>query len=213
MRRPFSLQTVTAVGHLCPGDIYAIVGYPGIMADPPTVGELLKAQVVTSEQVDGFVEAALKGRLTEEAMLTAAYVLNLALAIRENRFATAVLRDKTTPAGARKKAVRTAILLARAQPARPPAGQALDAASGATDPADQPVADDQTVPGPDVSASWVPVIAMPATTHRRWARTRPFADVSDQTLVHKLRSAALQPHVRDLVRRELALRARPTREK
>lgn len=183
------------------------------MADPPTVGELLKAKIVTTEQVDGLVEAALSGRLTDDAVLTDAYVLNLAVAVRENRFATAVLRDRTTPAGTRKKTVRTAILLARAQPASPPGERALDAAAGTVDPAAQPVADDQTIPGPDVPVPWVPASAMPATVHRRWARTRPFADVSDQTLEHKLRSVALQPHVRDLVRRELALRARPRREK
>ncbi|GJE67746.1 hypothetical protein LNAOJCKE_4979 [Methylorubrum aminovorans] len=183
------------------------------MANPLTVAGLLKAKVVTNEQVDGLVEAVLKGRMTEEAVLTDTYVLNLSMAIRENRFATAVLRDRTTPAGAKEKAVRTAILLARAQPSRPPGEKTCDATSGTADPANQPVCDDQTVPGPDVPASWIPANAKPATVHRRWARTRPFADVSDQTLEHKLRSAALQPHVRDLVRRELAMRARPTHKK
>lgn len=242
------------------------------MADPPTVGELLKAKVVTSEQVEDLAEEVLRGQLMEEAALTAAYVLNLAVAIRENRFATAVLRDKTTSVGARKNAVRTAILLARAQYAGQPEGHAANVASDVPGVSDQPVAHDQNDPAPAGSVALVPVNSipptarsrrgqaqhasqpdghaadvaaknpgssdhlvaygqngpdpamltssplmsansMPATIHRRWAQTRPFAGVSNETLEHKLRSVALQPHVRDLVRRELALRARAMHKK
>jgi hypothetical protein len=55
--------------------------------------------------------------MEEQVDLGEGYALNVAAAVKANAFATAVLRDKTSTKGARRTAVRTAILLARAQKA------------------------------------------------------------------------------------------------
>ena len=88
------------------------------MPDPnPTVGELFKANVVTHDDVNALINAVLDGRMEEQTDLGEGYALNVAAAVKANAFATAVLRDKTSTKGARRIAVRTAILLARAQKA------------------------------------------------------------------------------------------------
>ena len=86
------------------------------MGDPnPTVGELFKINVVTYDDVNALIDAVLDGRMEEQVDLGEGYALNVAAAVKANAFATAVLRDKTSSKGARRTAVRTAILLARAQ--------------------------------------------------------------------------------------------------
>jgi len=88
------------------------------MADScPTVGELIKANVVTHDDVNALIDAVLDGRMEEQADLGEGYALDVATAVKANAFATAVLQDKTSTKGARRTAVRTAILLARAQKA------------------------------------------------------------------------------------------------
>ncbi|PXW53459.1 hypothetical protein [Methylobacterium sp. B4] len=88
------------------------------MADSsPTVGELFKAKVVTHDDLNALVDAVLGGRMEQRAELGEGYTLDVAAAVKANAFATAVLRDKTNTTGARRTAVRTAILLARAQKA------------------------------------------------------------------------------------------------
>lgn len=86
------------------------------MPDPnPTVGELFKANVVTQDDVNALIDAVLGGRMEEQADLGEGYAFDVAAAVKANAFATAVLRDKTSTKGARRTAVRTAILLARAE--------------------------------------------------------------------------------------------------
>ncbi|ACK81057.1 hypothetical protein [Methylorubrum extorquens] len=86
------------------------------MADPnPTVGELFKTNVVTHDDVNALIDAVLDGRMEEQVDLGGGYALNVAAAVKANAFATAVLQDKTSTKGARRTAIRTAILLARAQ--------------------------------------------------------------------------------------------------
>ncbi|CAO4173264.1 hypothetical protein [Methylorubrum aminovorans] len=88
------------------------------MPDPnPTVGELFKAKAVTDDDVTALIDAVLDGRMEERFELAEGYVLDVAAAVKANAFATAVLRDKTSTSGVRRTAVRTAILLARAQKA------------------------------------------------------------------------------------------------
>ncbi|MBK3402676.1 hypothetical protein H0176_22015 [Methylorubrum populi] len=86
------------------------------MADPnPTVGELFKARVVTHDDLNTLIDAVLDGRMEQRAELAEGYTLDVAAAVKANAFATAVVRDKTSTNGARRSAVRAAILLARAK--------------------------------------------------------------------------------------------------
>ncbi|MGA4555142.1 hypothetical protein [Methylorubrum aminovorans] len=88
------------------------------MADSsPTVGELFKAKAVTDEQVSALVDTVLAGQMDERAPIGDEYRVDVAAAVKASAFATAVLRDKTSMAGARRNAARTAILLARAEKA------------------------------------------------------------------------------------------------
>jgi hypothetical protein len=88
------------------------------VSDPnPTVGELFRARVVTHDDLNTLIDAVLDGRMEERAELAEGYTLDVKSAVKANAFATAVLRDKTSTNGARRTAVRTAILLARAQKA------------------------------------------------------------------------------------------------
>ncbi|BAU92448.1 hypothetical protein MPPM_3843 [Methylorubrum populi] len=88
------------------------------MADPsPSVGELFKAKAVTDEQVSALVDAVLAGKLDERAELAEGYALDVAAAVKASLFATSVLADETSKPGARRNAVRTAVLLARAEKA------------------------------------------------------------------------------------------------
>lgn len=81
----------------------------------PTVGELFKAGVVTHDELNTLIDAVLDGRMGERAELAEGYALDVVAAVKANAFATAVLRDKTSTTGARRTAVRAAILLARAE--------------------------------------------------------------------------------------------------
>ena len=81
----------------------------------PTVGDLFKAKAVTDDQGNALVDAVLAGRTDERAELGEGYVLDVAAAVKASPFATSVLRDDTSRPGAKRNAVRTAILLARAQ--------------------------------------------------------------------------------------------------
>ncbi|CAO4154429.1 hypothetical protein [Methylorubrum extorquens] len=83
----------------------------------PTVGELFKANVVTHDDLNALIDAVLAGRMNVREELAEGYTLDVVVAVKANAFATAVLRDKTSSTGARRSAVRTAILLARAQKA------------------------------------------------------------------------------------------------
>ena len=87
------------------------------MPEAPTVGELFKAKAVTDDQVNALVDAILTGQMDEGAPLGDEYRVDIPAAVKASPFATSVLRDKTSRPGAKRNAVRTAILLARAQKA------------------------------------------------------------------------------------------------
>jgi len=80
----------------------------------PTVGELFKAKVVTHDDLNALVDAVLEGRVEERVELGEGYTVDVAAAVKANAFAATALRDKTSTTGARRTAVRTTILLARA---------------------------------------------------------------------------------------------------
>ncbi|KQQ13705.1 hypothetical protein ASF59_19620 [Methylobacterium sp. Leaf121] len=81
------------------------------------MGELFKANVVTHDDLNALIDAVLDGRMEDRVEFAEGYTLDVVAAVKASAFATAVLRDKTSSNGARRNAVRTAILLARAQTA------------------------------------------------------------------------------------------------
>lgn len=89
------------------------------MPDPnPTVGELFKAKAVTDEQVNAALEAYLAKPETDDAHPIAdGYVLDLAAAVGGHGWASQVVGNPESSPGLKRSAVRTAILLARAQKA------------------------------------------------------------------------------------------------
>lgn len=87
------------------------------MADPnPTVGELFKAKAVTDEQVNAAVEVFMKGAETGAYPIADNYSLDLAAAVAGHGWASQVVANPESSPGLKRGAVRTAILLARAQP-------------------------------------------------------------------------------------------------
>ncbi|QIJ76170.1 hypothetical protein GU700_17170 [Methylobacterium sp. NI91] len=88
------------------------------MPDPnPTVGELFKAKAVTDEQVNAAVEAYLVKPETDAHLIADGYVLDLGAAVAGHGWASQVVANPESSPGLRRSAVRTAILLARAQKA------------------------------------------------------------------------------------------------
>ncbi|WP_336488244.1 hypothetical protein [Methylobacterium nigriterrae] len=78
-----------------------------------TIGDLVKAKAVTAGQVEAAVDAYMADPTTTLFQFADECVLDLAAAVKADRHASAVLRDKTVFKGAKRAAVRTAILLAR----------------------------------------------------------------------------------------------------
>ncbi|CAO4145792.1 hypothetical protein [Methylorubrum aminovorans] len=78
-----------------------------------TVRELFKAKAVIDDEVNALVASALAGQINERAKIGDEYRVDVAAAVKASPFATSVLRDKTSMAGAKWNAARTAILLAR----------------------------------------------------------------------------------------------------
>ncbi|QDI83157.1 hypothetical protein E8E01_23460 [Methylorubrum populi] len=88
------------------------------MADPnPTVGELFKAKAVTDEQVNAAVEAYCDNPTTASFAITDCYAINLLDAVTVHDFTRRVLSDPSSSRALKRDAIRTAILLARAQKA------------------------------------------------------------------------------------------------
>ncbi len=88
------------------------------MADPnPTVGELFKAKAVTDEQVNAAVDAYQADPATSAHPIADGYSLDLAAAVAGHGWASQVVGNPESSPGLKRAAVRTAILLARAQKA------------------------------------------------------------------------------------------------
>ncbi|MEN3212211.1 hypothetical protein PUR23_19565 [Methylorubrum populi] len=86
------------------------------MADPnPTVGELFKAKAVTDEQVNAAVEAYLAEPASGMLPIANGYQINVAEAVEAHPFARATLSGESPTPSRKRKAVRAAILLARAE--------------------------------------------------------------------------------------------------
>lgn len=89
------------------------------MADPnPTVGELFKAKAVTDDEVNALVEAYQADPGTSALPIADGYSLDLAAAVAGHGWASQVLANPESSPGLKRAATRTAILLARAAPAR-----------------------------------------------------------------------------------------------
>lgn len=88
------------------------------MPDPsPTVSELLKAKVVTDEQVNAAVEAYLADPGVAERWLAGRYLVDITEAIVAHPFARAALSGAAPSHYRIRSAARSAILKARAQKA------------------------------------------------------------------------------------------------
>ncbi len=86
------------------------------MPDPnPTVGELFKAKAVTDEQVNAAVDAYLDEPDTDAHPIADGYSLDLAAAVAGHGWASQVVANPESSPGLKRGAIRTAILLARAQ--------------------------------------------------------------------------------------------------
>lgn len=83
------------------------------MATGPTISELVKQGVILAADVHEVADAFLTDPTISIVALAAGYVVNVAAAVRRDRFARAILRETTIAWPARQAAVRTAILLAR----------------------------------------------------------------------------------------------------
>ncbi|MBB5765906.1 hypothetical protein ABEV34_11735 [Methylorubrum rhodesianum] len=86
------------------------------MADSsPTVGELFKAKAVTVQQVDAAVEAYLTDLEASAFPIADGYVVDLDSAVAEHFGVSLLVSDEEANTDLKRGAVRTAILLARAQ--------------------------------------------------------------------------------------------------
>ncbi|MGA4550553.1 hypothetical protein [Methylorubrum aminovorans] len=86
------------------------------MPDPnPTVGELFKAKAVTDDGVNAAVEVFMKDPGTDAHPIADGYSLDLAAAVAGHGWASQVVGNPESSPGLKRGAIRTAILLARAQ--------------------------------------------------------------------------------------------------
>lgn len=88
------------------------------MPDPnPTVGELFKAKAVTDEQVNAAVHAFLADVEASTLSIADGYVVDLDAAVAGHFGVSLLVADEEASVNQKREAVRTAILLARAQKA------------------------------------------------------------------------------------------------
>ena len=88
------------------------------MADSSqTVGELFKAKAVSDDQVNAAVDAYLADLGSTAHPIADGYSLDLAVAVAGHGWASQVIANPESSPGLKRGAVRTAILLARAQKA------------------------------------------------------------------------------------------------
>ncbi|MFE1597508.1 hypothetical protein [Methylobacterium sp. ID0610] len=83
------------------------------MADQRTLGELLKANLVSDEDLNAAVSGYLADPTLGPRQIADGITLDITAAVLANRWATDVLADEEMSEAARRNAVRTAILLAR----------------------------------------------------------------------------------------------------
>jgi hypothetical protein len=83
------------------------------MADQRTLGELLKANLVTDEDLNAAISGYLADPTPGARQISEGITLDIAAAVLANRWAIDMLADEGTSEAARRNAVRTAILLAR----------------------------------------------------------------------------------------------------
>ncbi|MFG7486278.1 hypothetical protein [Methylorubrum rhodesianum] len=87
------------------------------MAESPTVGELFKAKAVTDEQANAAVDAYLENPGTTAHPIADGYSLDLGAAVAGHAWASQVVANPESSPGLKRAAIRTAILLARAEKA------------------------------------------------------------------------------------------------
>ncbi|KQQ20248.1 hypothetical protein [Methylorubrum extorquens] len=88
------------------------------MVDPNfTVGELFKAKAVIDEQVNAAVKVYLADPSATAHSIAGGYSLDLAAAVSEHGWASSVVANSESSPTLKRGAVRTAILLTRAQKA------------------------------------------------------------------------------------------------
>ena len=83
------------------------------MAENPTVGELLKAEVIASDEIGAAVDAWLEKPDVGPYHVGSGYLLDLAAAVRAHPFSNAVLSSEHATPSRKRKAARAAILRAR----------------------------------------------------------------------------------------------------
>ena len=81
----------------------------------PTVGELFKAKAVTDDEVNAAVAAYLADPETDAHPIADGYSLDLAAPVAGHGWASQVVGNPESSPGLKRGAVRTAILLTRAQ--------------------------------------------------------------------------------------------------
>ncbi|EHP90081.1 hypothetical protein [Methylorubrum extorquens] len=82
-----------------------------------TAGELFKAKTVTDNQVNAAVDAYLADPCTTTHLIADGYSLDLGAAVAGHSWASQVVANPESSPGLKRAAIRTAILLARAQKA------------------------------------------------------------------------------------------------
>jgi hypothetical protein len=88
------------------------------MADfNPTVGKFFKAKAITDERVNGAVEDYLSDLESGIFPIADGYVVDVDAAVVKHLWASHVIANAESSLGLKRAAVRTAILLARAQKA------------------------------------------------------------------------------------------------
>lgn len=81
----------------------------------PTVGELFKAKAVTDDEVNAAVDAYHADPATSAHPIADGYSLDLAAAVAGHAWVSQVVGNPESSSGLKRAAVRTAILLARAE--------------------------------------------------------------------------------------------------
>jgi hypothetical protein len=85
------------------------------MAENRTIAELLLAEAITSDEIDAAVDALLAKPDVGLYPVGGGYLLDLAAAVRAHPFSHAALSGGDASPSRKRKAARTAILLARAE--------------------------------------------------------------------------------------------------
>ena len=85
------------------------------MKPDQTIGELLRQGLISQDDVDAAVDAAVSAPSTMHLPVGEAYKLNLTAFLRTRAFVSKTLRDPDASRGLKKAALRKVILTARLQ--------------------------------------------------------------------------------------------------